>query len=91
VDYWLAANSWTENWGDKGYFKIRRGTNECSIEDNMVGGEADLTSVTAQYEQVIFLPHNEYFFKQDLKYQARIEVVLNAYYSYRESLYYILR
>jgi hypothetical protein len=52
VDYWLAANSWTANWGDQGYFKIRRGTNECSIEDNMVGGEVDLSSVSAQYEEV---------------------------------------
>lgn len=51
VDYWLAANSWTANWGDQGYFKIRRGTNECSIEDNMVGGEVDLSSVSAQYEE----------------------------------------
>ncbi len=24
--YWLCANSWTENWGMKGFFKIRRGT-----------------------------------------------------------------
>ncbi|KAM7300385.1 uncharacterized protein ISCGN_020949 [Ixodes scapularis] len=26
--YWLVANSWNEYWGDKGYFKILRGTNE---------------------------------------------------------------
>jgi cathepsin B len=23
--YWLCANSWTEAWGMKGFFKIRRG------------------------------------------------------------------
>lgn len=33
VDYWLCANSWTTTWGDKGYFKIKRGTDECAIED----------------------------------------------------------
>lgn len=32
VDYWLCANSWNESWGDNGYFKIRRGSNECGIE-----------------------------------------------------------
>ncbi|KAI6227400.1 Pept-C1 domain-containing protein [Aphelenchoides fujianensis] len=32
VPYWLVANSWNEDWGDKGYFKIKRGTNECGIE-----------------------------------------------------------
>lgn len=30
--YWLCANSWNENWGEKGYFRILRGSNECNIE-----------------------------------------------------------
>nr|VZH90201.1 unnamed protein product [Spirometra erinaceieuropaei] len=36
--YWLAANSWNSDWGDKGYFKILRGRNECGIESDIVGG-----------------------------------------------------
>jgi len=33
TDYWLVANSWgTTTWGDQGFFKIKRGTNECGIE-----------------------------------------------------------
>jgi len=38
VDYWLCQNSWTTSWGDGGFFKIRRGTDECGIEDDVVAG-----------------------------------------------------
>ena len=31
-DYWTVANSWNTNWGDSGFFKIVRGSNECGIE-----------------------------------------------------------
>ncbi|KAK4606757.1 hypothetical protein RGQ29_000835 [Quercus rubra] len=37
-DYWLLANQWNRGWGDDGYFMIRRGTNECGIEDDVVAG-----------------------------------------------------
>ncbi|KAK4273342.1 hypothetical protein QN277_021765 [Acacia crassicarpa] len=37
-DYWLLANQWNRSWGDDGYFKIRRGTNECGIEKGVVAG-----------------------------------------------------
>jgi len=39
VPYWLVANSWSPNWGDHGFFKIRRGTNECGIETTPAAGE----------------------------------------------------
>ncbi|CAG2165316.1 unnamed protein product [Oppiella nova] len=32
VNYWLVANSWGEVFGEKGYFKIKRGNNECGFE-----------------------------------------------------------
>ncbi|XP_030761778.1 uncharacterized protein LOC115886666 [Sitophilus oryzae] len=36
VKYWLVANSWNEKWGENGYFRILRGTNECNIESDAV-------------------------------------------------------
>nr|AAW27469.1 unknown [Schistosoma japonicum] len=36
--YWLIANSWNEDWGEKGLFRIVRGRDECSIESNVVAG-----------------------------------------------------
>nr|QOV03088.1 cathepsin B3 [Dysdercus peruvianus] len=36
--YWLIANSWNNDWGDNGLFKIRRGNDECGIESEMTAG-----------------------------------------------------
>ena len=38
VKYWLVVNSWNEEWGDKGLFKILRGVNECDIENSACSG-----------------------------------------------------
>lgn len=39
--YWKVANSWNPYWAEKGYFRIRKGTNECGIEDNVTGSSPD--------------------------------------------------
>lgn len=32
----MLCSSWGKSWGDGGYFKIRRGTNECGFEERVV-------------------------------------------------------
>ena len=44
VDYWKVANSWNPYWGEKGYFRIKRGNNECGI-----AGEAVAAKGTAKW------------------------------------------
>ncbi|KAK6024790.1 papain family cysteine protease [Ostertagia ostertagi] len=36
--YWLVANSWHNDWGEKGYFRMIRGINDCGFEEDMVAG-----------------------------------------------------
>jgi len=36
--YWLVANSWNEHWGEKGFFRILRGNDECEIETYAITG-----------------------------------------------------
>jgi cathepsin H len=31
MKFWNIKNSWGANWGNKGYFKIQRGSNMCAI------------------------------------------------------------
>jgi len=36
--YWWVANSWNEDWGENGFFRIIRGKDECGIESGYVTG-----------------------------------------------------
>ena len=38
--YWTCTNSWNPTWGEKGNFRILRGSNECGIESGVVAGDA---------------------------------------------------
>merc|ERR1712007_408452 len=41
--YWKVANSWNPYWGEKGYFRIKKGNNECGIEDQATASSASAT------------------------------------------------
>ena len=47
----LVMNSWNSDWGDKGLFKILRGSNECGIESEVVAATVDEST----------LPGNSFF------------------------------
>ncbi|KAL1284265.1 Cathepsin B-like cysteine proteinase [Trichinella pseudospiralis] len=38
IPYWLIANSWNTTFGEKGFFRMLRGTNECRIESEVYTG-----------------------------------------------------
>mmetsp|Transcript_91247 Transcript_91247/g.258406 ORF Transcript_91247/g.258406 Transcript_91247/m.258406 type:complete len:630 (-) Transcript_91247:68-1957(-) len=42
TDFWLVANSFGREWGMHGFFRIRRGTNECGIETMPAAGLPEL-------------------------------------------------
>ena len=41
VEYWKVANSWNPFWGESGFFRIKRGVDECGIEDNVMANSPD--------------------------------------------------
>ncbi|KAI1692254.1 papain family cysteine protease domain-containing protein [Ditylenchus destructor] len=40
--FWILANTFNSDWGDHGFFRIVRGSNECNIEEAAVGALPDL-------------------------------------------------
>ena len=41
IDYWKVTNSWNRYWGEDGFFRIVRGTNECGIERAIIASAPD--------------------------------------------------
>lgn len=38
-------SSWGTYWGDKGFFKIKRGSDECYVDSNAVAGLPDMKTI----------------------------------------------
>jgi C1A family cysteine protease len=58
VDYWICENQWGSSWGEQGYFRIRRGTNEVGIEEFIHTGRPNITGL-------VYAPTNDQFLSLD--------------------------
>ena len=60
IKYWIIRNSWGSEWGDKGYFKILRGSNHCEIEENVFVGVPDIPGIRKFINYPIYFEMQDY-------------------------------
>lgn len=59
-DYWVCMNSWGADWGESGFFRIQRGTNECQIEENVVVGFPDMPQIRLYLDWPVYYTADDY-------------------------------
>lgn len=62
-DYWICRNSWGGKWGHKGYFYMRRGTNNGGIEENVVVGIPEIPGLRLVLDWPTYFDQTDYFMK----------------------------
>ena len=78
TQYWVIQNSWGTDWGDKGFFKFKRGENMCGIEENVMVGFPDLPQIRLFLDWPVFYTVDDYTMRTIWK-------VLDT--GYKQSLY----
>ncbi len=59
--YWLVQNTWGPDWGESGFFRIRRGVDESAIESTC---EVGTPLIVDNYTNVSLLPNKTTIFRK---------------------------
>jgi hypothetical protein len=78
IDYWIAENQWGQSWGEDGFFRIRRGTNEVGIEEFIHTGRPNITGLvyTTENESFLELDEDPQFFNGDSSQTAPLALLV---------------